>query len=192
MSSFSGVINGRRRASVRAMWVAFAAVVLLPGRSAADLPQPPALPWPGVDWAGRMAPDFSLRAVDGRSVRLSDFRGKVVLLNFWATWCAPCRVEMPWLAEFSRMYRSQGLEVVGVAMDDGDQESVERFVRDRHVDYPILLKDQATGDAYGGLRYLPQTFLIAGDGRVLQRSYGVRSKDAFNSDIGRALSVRRR
>jgi peroxiredoxin len=139
------------------------------------------------NWTGKQAPDFALNTLDGRSVRLSSLRGKVVLLNFWATWCAPCRIEMPWLVDFSSRYRRQGLEIVGVSVDDGDREKVAAFVGARHVNYTIALKDEPVIDAYGGLRYLPQTFFIDRDGRVIKQTYGVRGKDDFEDDIRQAL-----
>jgi peroxiredoxin len=138
-------------------------------------------------WTGKPAPEFALHTLDGRSVRLSALRGKVVLLNFWATWCAPCRVEMPWLVEFSGRYQRQGLEIVGVSVDDGDRDRVAAFVRARNVNYTIVLKDKAVSEAYGGLRFLPQTFFIGRDGKVIKWTYGVRGKDAFEDDIRQAL-----
>jgi peroxiredoxin len=140
-------------------------------------------------WPGKAAPEFALYTLDGRSVKLSSLRGKVVLLNFWATWCAPCRVEMPWLVDFSRRYQGQGLEIVGVSVDDGDRERVAAFVRARNVNYTIVLKDKAVSDAYGGLRFLPQTFFIGRDGKVVKRTYGVRDKDDFENDIRQALAT---
>lgn len=162
---------------------------LLPTQAVADAQRAAPAPSDARDRTGRAAPNFSLRTLDGRNVRLSDFRGKVVLLNFWATWCAPCRVEMPWLVEFHQQYRSHGLEVVGVAVDDGNRDEIAKFVHERHVGYTILLNDQAVGDAYGGLRLLPQTVFIGRDGRILRRRTGVLGKTDFEVDIRRALSL---
>src|SRR2546430_2316992 len=90
------------------------------GRSADRSKAPRPSPSASGDWTGKSAPDFALSALDGHRVRLSDFRGKVVIVNFWATWCAPCKVEMPWLVEFYGRYRAQGLEIIGLSVDDGD------------------------------------------------------------------------
>ena len=92
---------------------------------------------------GRPAPDFALPTLEGRTLSLRSFRGQVVLLNFWATWCAPCRLEMLWLTDLSRHFRRRGVKIIGVAMDDDDFDGVARFVRERHIDYTILLKDGA-------------------------------------------------
>ena len=150
------------------------------------------LPPAAVAGEGRMgtqAPDFQLSALDGQRVRLSDLRGHVVLVNFWATWCAPCRVEMPWLAEFDARYRTLGLTVLGVSVDDGGRERVAAFVRERRVSYPILLKDDDIERRYGGVRFLPQTFFIGRDGKIIRRVYGIRTRADFEADIRSALGL---
>jgi thiol-disulfide isomerase/thioredoxin len=124
-------------------------------------------------------------------VRLSDYRGRVVLVNFWATWCAPCRVEMPWLAQFYDRYRSQGLQILGVSVDDGDPGRIARFVHDRNVNYPIAIKDDKVAAAYGGLRQLPQTFFIDRGGTMVRRTYGIRTKADLDADIRAALGLSR-
>src|ERR1044072_8866631 len=90
--------------------------------------------------AHKPAPDLELKSLDGRTVKLSDFRGKAVLLNFWATYCTPCRVEMPWLVDLYKQYHEQGLEIVGVSMDDdGEEQRVADVVREIKIKYPIVL-----------------------------------------------------
>jgi peroxiredoxin len=132
----------------------------------------------------KVAPDFALPALDGRTVKLSDFRGKAVLLNFWATWCAPCRIEMPWLVEFYKQYQSQGLEIVGVSTDDTGQETaVAEFIKERNVNYPILIGNNEVADLYGGLRFLPQTLFIDREGNIVKSMYGIKSKDEFEHSI---------
>jgi len=112
-----------------------------------------------------------------------------VLLNFWATWCAPCRVEVPWLVEFYARYRADGLEILGINMDDGDREKVVNFAQEKHVQYPILLKDADVTAAYGGLHFLPQTFFVGRDGRITKRSFGILDKATFESDVLAALGL---
>lgn len=174
-------------ASALALAVLAGAGVFLP-RGAARSP-PGSTPAGGEDWVGRVAPDFELSALDGRRLRLSDFRGRVVLVNFWATWCEPCRVETPWLVDLDGRYRTRGLTILGVSLDDGDRDQVAGFVRARHVGYPILLKDQQIERRYGGVRYLPQTFFIGRDGRILARVYGIRTRSDFEAAVRRALCL---
>jgi len=136
------------------------------------------------------APDFELKSLDGRTVKLSDFRGKAVVLNYWATYCAPCRIEMPWLIDFYQRYKSQGLEIVGVSMDDGNQEQVDPLAREMHVNYTILLRNHIVGDAYGGARLLPQTFLIDRDGQIVKSLMGIRTQGDFENNIKQLLAIR--
>jgi len=135
------------------------------------------------------APDFELKSLDGRAVKLSDFRGKVVVLNFWATWCAPCRVETPWLVDLYRQYKEQGLEVVGVSMDDGDQEHVADFVKEMGINYTVIMGNHTVGDAYGGARFLPQTFFIGRDGKIIKHSFGIKSKSDLEEAIKQSLNT---
>jgi peroxiredoxin len=140
------------------------------------------------DGQSRLAPDFELKSLDGRAVKLSDFRGKAVVLNFWATYCAPCRVETPWLIDFYRQYKTQGLEIVGVSMDDGGQQQVSDFVKEMNVNYTILIGNHTVGDAYGGARFLPQTFLIDREGRIVKSVLGIQSKGDFEENINQLLA----
>jgi cytochrome c biogenesis protein CcmG/thiol:disulfide interchange protein DsbE len=135
------------------------------------------------------APDFVVSLLGrGGGARLSDYRGNVLLLNFWATWCAPCRVEMPWLVRTSQHYGSAGLSVLGVNMDDGDMPNVERFAQTLGVTYPIAQSNDAIVGAYGGVRFLPQSVLIGRQSQIVQRSLGMPSINAFEAAIIRALS----
>src|SRR3982751_3147390 len=112
---------------------------------------------------GQTAPDFALASLEGKTVRLSDFRGKAVLLNFWATWCEPCKVEMPWFVELQKEYGPQGFQIVGVAMDDASTEDITKFARKMGVNYPVLLGKESVGQSYGGVGVLPTTFFIDRD-----------------------------
>src|ERR1700681_1544743 len=143
---------------------------------------------PGANEQTMIAPDFELKALDGRTVKLSDFRGEAVVLNFWATYCAPCRVETPWLTDAYRQYKTQGLEIVGVSMDDGGQQQVSDFVKEMNVNYTILIGNHTVGDAYGGARFLPQTFLIDREGRIVKIVLGIQSKGDFEENIRQLLA----
>ena len=126
---------------------------------------------------GESAPDFELRSLDGRMMQLSNLRGNPVLLNFWATWCAPCQLEMPWLAELDQQYRPQGVEIVGVSLDDlGGEQAVNKFIAERGVRYPILIGNSSVADLYGGVRFMPQSFFIDRDGKIVKISLGLAGK----------------
>lgn len=141
----------------------------------------------GASLQGQLAPDFSLASLDGGTLKLSDFRGKAVLLNFWATWCEPCKIEMPWFVELQKKYGPQGLQILGVAMDDASAKEISEFARKMGVNYPIVIGKEAVGDQYGGLPYLPSTFYIDRDGKVVQRVFGLVSRSEIESDIQKAL-----
>jgi thiol-disulfide isomerase/thioredoxin len=136
------------------------------------------------------APDFSVAGLDGVAhYRLADFSGKVLLLNFWATWCGPCRVEMPWLARTYVRFHSRGFSILGVNMDDSDMPAVQRFVREMGVTYPIARSNDAIVSAYGGVRFLPQSVLVGQRGQILQRSFGMPPMAEFETTIMTALSI---
>src|ERR1700729_147706 len=105
---------------------------------------------------GKVAPGFTLTTLDGKKVSLSDYKGRPVLVNFWATWCAPCKLEMPWFEEFRKQYAAQGFEIIGVTDDaDAGKDVIQKAVKKAGVSYPILLADGKVEKAYGGLDYLP-------------------------------------
>jgi thiol-disulfide isomerase/thioredoxin len=135
------------------------------------------------------APDFTLDSLDGKSMRLSDLRGKAVLLNFWATWCGPCKIETPWLVELQNQYGSQGLQVVGVEMGDDGKDEITKFAKDMGVNYPVLIGKEAVGDAYGGVPALPETFFIGRDGKIVDKIIGLKGKAEIEDSIKRALDT---
>ncbi len=136
---------------------------------------------------GQVAPDFELQSLDGKNVKLSDFRGKAVLLNFWATWCGPCKIEMPWFVELQKEYGPQGFQIVGVAMDDASTEDITKFAKQMGVNYPVLLGKEAVGESYGGVGVLPTTFFIDRDGKLVAREFGLQSRSVFVDHIKDAL-----
>ena len=137
---------------------------------------------------GQAAPDFTLMTPDGRTMKLSDFHGKAVLLNFWATWCEPCKVEMPWFVDLQKKYGPQGFQVVGVAMDDASPNAIASFAQKMGVNYPILVGKEEVGALYGGLDYLPSTFYINRDGKVIDHVFGLVSRSEIEANIEKALS----
>ncbi len=135
------------------------------------------------------APDFTLESLDGNKMTLSDLRGKAVLLNFWATWCGPCKIETPWLVELQNKYGAQGLQVIGVAMDDSGKDDIAKFAKDMGVNYPVLLGKEAVGDAYGGVPALPESFFIGRDGKIVDKIIGLKGKAEIEDSIKMALGT---
>jgi len=136
--------------------------------------------------AQRVAPDFSRTDLDKREIRLSAYRGKVVLLNFWATWCAPCLAEMPRFAEWQQKYGPRGLQIVGVSMDDAEAP-VRATYRKLKLSYPVVMGDEKLGGLYGGILGLPVTFLIDGDGKIRFQHEGETGLDVLEREIRELL-----
>ena len=131
----------------------------------------------------RQAPEFALKDADGKVVRLSDYKGKVVLLDFWATWCSPCKVEIPWFMELQRKNKDKGFEVLGVAMDDEGWEAVKPYIAKMAVNYRILAGTDETAQKYGGVDALPTTFLIDRAGKIAAVHVGLASKKDFEDGV---------
>jgi peroxiredoxin len=134
------------------------------------------------------APSFSLVNSEGAPVSLSQYRGKVVLLDFWATWCTGCKVEIPWYMQFSTKYRNDGLAVLGVAMDDTWQP-VKSFVKEKKMNYPVVLGNKEIAKRYG-LTSMPKTLLIDRDGRIAWSLTGIVDRDKFESELKSLLAAR--
>jgi peroxiredoxin len=137
---------------------------------------------------GKAAPDFSLPTTTGQTMKLSDFQGKAVLLNFWATWCEPCKVEMPWFVDLQKKYGPQGLQVLGVAMDDASPKDIAAFAEKMGVNYPILIGKEEVGTQYGGIDYLPSTYYISRNGKVIDHAFGLVSRSEIEANIEKALT----
>jgi peroxiredoxin len=131
---------------------------------------------------GQTPPDFTLPGAGGENIRLSAYKGRVVLLNFWATWCHGCKTEIPWLIEFQDKYRAQGLAVVGVSMDDDGWKAVKPFVAEKGLNYPVVIGNDSLAKSYG-LTAMPMTFLIDREGRIAATSVGVVDKAACEREI---------
>jgi thiol-disulfide isomerase/thioredoxin len=136
----------------------------------------------------KVAPDFTLQSLEGKPIHLSDFRGKAILLNFWATWCEPCKIEMPWIVDLQKQYASQGLQVVGVAMDDVGPDEIAKFTKQMGVNYPVVIGKDEVADSYGGLPFLPTTFYIGRDGKIVDKVFGIKGRGEIEDDIKKALA----
>jgi cytochrome c biogenesis protein CcmG/thiol:disulfide interchange protein DsbE len=132
---------------------------------------------------GAIAPDFTAVDSTGVRLRLSDFRGRVTVLNFWASWCAPCAEETPWFIEFQRKYERDGLSVIGVSLDDDGWKSVKPFIGGMGVNYRMVLADSQIARLYGGLESLPVTVIIDRSGRIAATRVGLIGHDEFEGSI---------
>jgi cytochrome c biogenesis protein CcmG/thiol:disulfide interchange protein DsbE len=134
------------------------------------------------------APDFTLQDGDGKPVKLSDLRGKVVVLNFWATWCGPCALEIPWFIEFEKQFKSRGLEIVGVSMDEDGWKAIKPYVASHSMNYRIVLGTDSVGQLYGGVDSLPTTFIIDRQGRfAFPPHVGLPGKNEYLTEIQTVL-----
>jgi thiol-disulfide isomerase/thioredoxin len=158
-----------------------------PQSKAEPAPSPTPEPTPEPPKKGAPAPDFTLGDLQGHAVRLSSLKGKAVLLNFWATWCDPCKIEMPWLVELQKKYGPQGLRIVGVALDDASDKELADFARKMGVNYTILKGTEKVGDLYGGIDRLPLTYYIDRSGNIVDVIEGLASESVIEDDIKRAL-----
>lgn len=167
---------------IRGIVCAAAAIALLAGCSSEDVRAADK-----VQKNRKVAPDFALKDANGATVHLSDYRGKVVLLNFWATWCGPCKLEIPWFIEFERELKDRGFAVLGVSLDDDGWKSVKPYIEQRKVNYRIMLGNDAIADQYGGVDALPTTFLIDREGRIAAKHQGLVSKNEYHNEIVQLL-----
>lgn len=184
----------RRQAAEKRLAMAAMSAEIVPADGAGDVPHliSPLMQKP--------APNFSLPDLSGKKISLSSYRGKAVLLNFWATWCAPCKIETPWLVELRNQYAPQGFEILGVSTEgddladsdtDGwarDRTAVQEFMQKEHIDYPLLMNGDSISKPYGGLDELPTSFFIDRNGDVVATQLGLTSKDNIEANIKKALA----
>ena len=193
---WAGVANYRKRKAEEAK--AKQPVIVL-SKAASDTPsaggdEPPPFKNP---LENKLAPGFTLKDTSGKKVSLSDYKGKAVVLDFWATWCAPCKVEIPWLAKLHDQYASQGLVVLGISEDDLDQDDKAALFKQKReiaesaeklgINYPVLIDDAKVAEPYGGVDALPTTFYVDRNGKVIAATIGLVDRDEIEANIKKAL-----
>lgn len=195
---WSGVDNYRRRKveqeKLRAMQSALTQATPASPADAAALPPE----FETSPLQGKPAPAFTLETLQGQKISLASYRGKAVMVNFMATWCAPCKVETPWLIQLRKQYAPQGFEILGVSTDDLDKDDkkqnaqdladIAKFVSNMHIDYPVLIDGDSIAHPYGGVDALPTSFFIDRSGKVVAYTVGLHDRDELESNIKKALA----
>jgi thiol-disulfide isomerase/thioredoxin len=151
-------------------------------------------------FVGKPAPQFTLQNLQGQKVSLENYKGKAVLVNFWATWCGPCKIETPWLVELRNKYAGQGFEVLGISTEGEDlkpddkagfarqKAAIEKFVQQEHVPYPMLINGDSLSQEYGGLDAMPTSFYVDRQGNVVAAQMGLTSESDMEANIKKALA----
>lgn len=181
----------RKQAAERAL--ASASHADLVPTTAGDVPQSQ------TSLIGKPAPDFVLQDLSGKTVALSSFKGKPLLINFWATWCGPCKIETPWLIELQNEYASKGFEVIGISTEgedlkpddkeglDRQKTAIAKFIKEEHMQYPVLVNGDSLVGPYGGLDSMPTSVYVNTEGKVVAVQLGITSKDDMEENIKKAL-----
>ncbi len=146
---------------------------------------------------GKLAPTFTLTNLKGEKVSLADYKGKAVQLNFWATWCAPCKIETPWLVDLEKQYQPQGFEILGVSFDDLDKDDpkllakekidIAKSVEQLKISYPVLLDGDSIAKPYGDVDVYPSSYFIDRSGKIVAATFGLTSKEDLEDNIRKAL-----
>lgn len=166
-----------------------AAVAALLALTAARKPSSSAQEISGASTPAAPSPAWELKGVDGKPVKSSDFAGKVVILDFWATWCGPCRMEIPGFIELQKQYADKGLVVVGVSLDQDGASVVKSFMDKTGINYPVVLGDETIVNAFGGVEGIPTTFIIDRNGQIVGKHVGYAAKAEFESEIKPLLKL---
>lgn len=200
LMAWSGVDNYRRRKAeqekIKALQAAAALVPQAPAGANDSQAEPEEEERSPLE--GKQAPPFTLETLQGEKVSLASYKGKAVLVNFMATWCAPCKVETPWLIELRKQYAPQGFEILGISTDEldkddkklnaEDREGIAKFVDNMHIDYPVLIDGDSISHPYGGIDALPSSFFVDRSGKVIAVTVGLHDRSELESDIQKALA----
>lgn len=136
---------------------------------------------------GAPAPALTFKDLDGREVRLADFKGKVVVVDFWATWCGPCKAEIPGYIQLQKKYGPAGLVIIGVSLDEAGPKRVKRFAEQNGMNYAVVMGDQEAIDAFGGFDGIPTTFLISREGKIIHQKTGMWAHADYEALVKKAL-----
>jgi thiol-disulfide isomerase/thioredoxin len=205
----AGVVNYVQRRRAEAARVEAVKMELVPdnGQTAAaaapaeDSPTPDDAAIPENDYTtklnGKAAPNFTLQDLSGNKVSLASYKGRPLVVDFWATWCGPCQIEIPWFEKLHQQYASQGLEILGVSADDLDKDDpaklftekrdISDFASKMHMNYPVLIDAGSIEDSWGGLDALPATFFIDRNGKVVASTVGLAPRDEIEANIKKAI-----
>jgi peroxiredoxin len=137
--------------------------------------------------SAQMAPDFTLSNGYGQTITLSKYRGKVVILNFWATWCPPCKAEIPGFISLYEKYRLKGLEIIGISIDQAGWNVVHNFIQEFEINYPVVMANRKVIQNYGGIQSIPITFIVDRKGRIYTKLMGYRNEKLFEDIISQLL-----
>lgn len=199
LMAWSGVANYRRRKAEqeRLRQMQAALMPAAPPAAAADTPGEPEEEMKSP-LEGKTAPPFTLETLQGQKVSLASYKGKAVLVNFMASWCAPCKVETPWLIKLRDQYASQGFEILGISTDDLDKDDkklnaqdkadIAKFVSNMHIDYPVLIDGDSISHPYGGIDALPTSFFVDRSGKIIAATVGLHDRDELEANIKKALA----
>ncbi|MBV8629531.1 MAG: redoxin domain-containing protein [Silvibacterium sp.] len=192
--AWAGVVNYRKRKAEEARAKQPVIVLSKADAASAGADEPPPFKNP---LENKQAPAFTLKDINGKKVSLADYKGKAVVVDFWATWCAPCKVEIPWLTKLHDQYASQGLVILGISEDDLDADDKAALFKEKReiaesaqklgINYPVLIDDAKVAEPYGGVDQLPTTFYVDRSGKVVAATIGLVDRDEIEANIKKAL-----
>lgn len=198
LMAWAGVTNYRHRQEQQAKINQLQAMMTAPADTPGDAASAGAEGFDMNPLVGKMAPNFTLKDTKGQKVSLADYKGKAVVVDFWATWCAPCKIEIPWLEQFNNEYADKGLQIIGISEDNLDLQDKATLAKEKKditekaaqmkINYPVLFDDADVSTPYGGVDGLPTTFFIDRSGKVVASTVGLVSKDEIEANIKKALN----
>ncbi|MCX7798472.1 MAG: TlpA family protein disulfide reductase [Melioribacter sp.] len=190
-SNKKGLTKKQRSWIYTGFFIALIIVLFVVNNSGTEPEQGPYPPnyVPAVQRNSVTAPDFALPTTDGKILKLSDYRGKIVILDFWATWCPPCRKGIPDLIDIKKKYGSKGVEIIGISVDTDTKNEVIPFIKEKGINYPVVYGNQNVYKQYGGIRAIPTTFIIDKEGKIVASYEGLVPKITYENHIKNILGL---